>query len=211
MLGALLERNDVDEVCELRSSFGFMAYHGGTLERATDVVAAEAAARSGASYYGVVQHHPDPLHIPSTEIHPDHSAALAEFLDHVDVVITVHGYGREHLMATVLVGGRNRLLAAHVVGHIAPPLADYVFHANLERIPDGLAGQHLDNPVNRPPQQGVQLELPPKLRWHHEQWGWSDQGNIGRAPQLDVLIESLATAATTWPSTAALSASPRSA
>ena len=31
-----------------------MAYHGGGLEAMTDVIAREAAERSGASYYGVV-------------------------------------------------------------------------------------------------------------------------------------------------------------
>ena len=35
----------VTEECELRGSFGFMAYHGGGLEETTDVVARAAAAR----------------------------------------------------------------------------------------------------------------------------------------------------------------------
>ena len=43
------------EECDLRSRFGFMAYHGGSLEEMTDVIAADAAERSGASYYGVLQ------------------------------------------------------------------------------------------------------------------------------------------------------------
>ncbi len=55
MLRSLLERPEVTEVCELRSSFGLMAFHGGNLERATDVIAAEVAQRTESSFYGVIQ------------------------------------------------------------------------------------------------------------------------------------------------------------
>ena len=51
MITKLLEREDVSEELELRSTFGFMAYHGGSLEKATDVIAREAAERSNSSYY----------------------------------------------------------------------------------------------------------------------------------------------------------------
>ena len=47
----------VREELTLRSTFGFMAFHGGGLEAFTDIVAREAAAQSNASYYGVI--HPD--------------------------------------------------------------------------------------------------------------------------------------------------------
>ena len=50
----LLATTGVHEVCELRSRIGFMAYHGGALEEQTDVIASQAAQRSGASYYGVL-------------------------------------------------------------------------------------------------------------------------------------------------------------
>ena len=33
----------VVEQCDLRGTFGFMAYHGGALEETTDVIAREAA------------------------------------------------------------------------------------------------------------------------------------------------------------------------
>ena len=39
----LLATPGVEEVCELRSRFGFMAYHGGALEEMTDVIASAAA------------------------------------------------------------------------------------------------------------------------------------------------------------------------
>ena len=51
----LLATPGVREVCHLRGSLGFMAYHGGSLEALTDIVAEQAAERSGASYYGVLQ------------------------------------------------------------------------------------------------------------------------------------------------------------
>lgn len=199
MFSELLERPDVDEELTLRSPFGFMAYHGGTLEKTTDAIAREAAAACGASYYGVVQQHEEPTHIASTEVSPDHSEALASFLGHVDVVVTIHGYGREHLFHSVLMGGRNRALAHHLAAHARFALPKYTFHTALHEIPKGLAGQHASNPVNHPPGRGVQIELPPTLRWHYDEWGWSDHGDIGRAPQVDTLIEALAAAVRTWP------------
>lgn len=199
MLEDLLRRADVEEELTLRSRFGFMAYHGGSLERTTEVVAREAAAIAGASYYGVVQHADDPVHIVSTEVRPAASASLGAFLDHVQVVITIHGYGRDDLMRTVLLGGRNRALAHHVAAFGRTRLPDYTFLTDLGAIPRGLAGQHPANPVNRPPHGGVQIELPALLRWHIAAHGWSDHGDVGRAPQLDVLIHALGAAAAGWP------------
>ena len=96
----LLAHRGVDEVCELRSTFGFMAYHGGSLEESTDVIASSAAAACGASYYGV--HQPADLqwHIPSIKVTAADSPALTRFLDHVEIVITVHGFGRENFFTS---------------------------------------------------------------------------------------------------------------
>src|SRR3954451_21568862 len=99
-LAGLLATPGVEEVLELRSRFGFMAYHGGSLEEVTDVVASAAAERSGASYYGVLQPADLQWHIPSTKVDPDQSANLRAFLDHVDVAVTVHGYGRQGYWTT---------------------------------------------------------------------------------------------------------------
>ncbi len=195
----LLRRPDVVEELTLRSRFGFMALHGGSLERATDVVARAAAEAAGASYYGVVQQADDPVHVASTLIRPAASAALASFFAHVDVVITVHGYGRDDRMRDVLLGGRNRELAAHVASIASERLPDYTFHTDLDAIPRELAGQHPKNPVNRPRHRGVQIELPALLRWHVAEHGWSDCHPVGRAPQRDALIGALADAATSWP------------
>lgn len=176
-----------------------MAYHGGTLEKATDPIAREAAEAAGASYYGVVQGNEDPTHIASTAVEPSHSPVLETFLDHVDVVVTVHGYGRKNLFHSVLLGGRNRALAHHVAAHSRFALPRFSFHADLRDIPTELAGQHESNPVNLPRHCGVQVELPPTIRWHYEEWGWSDQGEVSRAPQVDTLINCLAGAARSWP------------
>ena len=70
---------------------------------------------------------------------------------------------------------------------------------SLDEIPKELRGLHPKNPVNIPPLAGVQLELPPTLRWNREEWGWSDNGGIGRAKQVDTLIASLSSAVKAWP------------
>jgi hypothetical protein len=123
MFTELLASAGVEEVCELRGRFGFMAYHGGSLEVATDVIAGEAARRCGASYYGV--HQPADLqwHIPSTKVRPEESPVLTEFLEHVDVVVTVHGYGRQGLFTSLLLGGQNRALAEHLGTHLRARVA----------------------------------------------------------------------------------------
>ena len=146
----LLALPGVEEHCELRSTFGFMAYHGGALEEATDVVARAAAEQAGASYYGV--HQPDGMrhHIPSTKIRPQASEALARFIGHVDVVVTIHGYGRRGFFTALLLGGRNRQLADHVAGHLRPKLPAYDIVTDVERIPPDLRG-HARRQPGEPP------------------------------------------------------------
>jgi phage replication-related protein YjqB (UPF0714/DUF867 family) len=193
----LLARQGVEEHSTLRSRFGLLAFHGGALERVTDVVAHDVAERAGASYYAVL--HPDDLvHVPSKFVDPAHSPALAAFLDHVEVVIAVHGYGRDDRRHDVLLGGRHRSLARHLRTHLETALPDYRHLDDLDEIPVELRGLHPDNPVNRPRLAGVQVELPPLLRWHREAWGWSDTPPTGRAPQVEVLIDALAEAVTTF-------------
>jgi phage replication-related protein YjqB (UPF0714/DUF867 family) len=188
----LLALPDVAEECELRGSFGFMAYHGGGLEEMTDVIAREAAARAGASYYGVVHPADWTLHLPSIRVSPDQSDTLAAFLEHVDVVITVHGFGRRQLFTSLLLGGQNRSLARHVAGHLRRELPAYDIVDDLERIPTELRGVHPRNPVNLPPKQGVQIELPPRARGSSPLWwDWED----GLVPHTEAVIRALAAAA----------------
>ncbi|MFW2336254.1 poly-gamma-glutamate hydrolase family protein [Ilumatobacter sp.] len=188
----LLALDGVMEECELRGRFGFMAFHGGGLEEMTDVIARAAAERSTASYYGVL-HPPDwELHLPSTRVSPAESTTLAAFIDHVDVVVTVHGFGRRSLMTALLLGGRNRDLAGHLAGHLRAALPAYEVLDDLEDIPKELRGIHERNPVNLPTEGGVQIELPPRVRGSSPLW-WDWEG--GLTPHTEALIGALADAA----------------
>ena len=193
----LLAHPGVEEVFERRGRFGFMAFHGGSLEEMTDVIGRAAAKEAGASYYGV--HQPKDLqwHLPSTAIDPAVSPPLADFLDHVDVVITIHGFGREGFWSTLLVGGQNRELAAHVGGHLGAALPAYEIATDIDRVPVPLRGLHPRNPVNLPRQGGVQIELPPRVRGQSPIW-W-DWDGPGLTPHTTALIGALAAAARTWP------------
>lgn len=194
---ALLASPGVDEVSELRGRIGFMAYHGGSLEAMTDVIAARAAERSEASYYAVIQ--PDGMrrHLPSIKVRPEESPRLAEFLAHVDIVVTVHGYGRRGLFGSLLLGGGNRRFAEHVGGALRRALPAYDIVTEVDAIPKPLRGLHRDNPVNLPRDGGVQIELPPRVRGSSPLW-WDWEGP-GLTPHTDALIDGLATAASTWP------------
>ena len=165
MLSDLLAHDGVEEVCELRSRFGFVAIHGGSLERGTDVVATAAAERAEASLYAVRQ--PDDLnwHVPSTLFDPAASPALAAFVDHVDAVVSIHGYGRVGMWTTLLVGGGNRPLAGRVASALRSTLGDgFTVVDDMAAIPPPLRGVHPRNPVNLPRAGGAQLELPPRVR-----------------------------------------------
>jgi len=182
----------VVEECELRGRLGFMAYHGGGLEEHTDVIARDAAAASGASYYGVVQPASLQRHVPSINVTRDQSPTLDGFLDHVDVVITIHGYGRRNLFTSLLLGGRNRELAAHVASFLRPALPAYTVVDRLDDIPTELQGVHERNPVNVPPDAGVQIELPPRVRGSSPIW-WDWEHGI--VPHTRWLIDALAESA----------------
>lgn len=165
MLAELLAHPGVEEECRLGSSFGILAFHGGNLERGTDDIATQAAEASGASLYVVRQPADLRWHVPSAAFDPGASPALARFLDHVRVAVAVHGYGREGMWTTLLLGGRNRPLAAALGAELRAGLGDgFEVVDDLEGVPAELRGLHPRNPVNRPPAAGVQLELPPRVR-----------------------------------------------
>ncbi|MDX2379434.1 MAG: poly-gamma-glutamate hydrolase family protein [Acidimicrobiia bacterium] len=191
----------VTETCVLRGGIGFMAYHGGALEVMTDVIASTSAERSGASYYGVTQPGEMREHFPSISVRPDDSTELTAFLGHVDVVITIHGFGRRGLFSSLLLGGRNRELASHVGSALEGRLPAYDVLTDLEDIPAPLRGQHGDNPVNRPRDAGVQIELPPRVRGLSPMW-WDWEGPA-LVPHTEALIDGLVDAAQSWPLRAA--------
>lgn len=195
-LAELLAVPGVSETVTLRSVFGFMAIHGGDLELATDVIASRAAEQSDASYYGVTHPPGNRVHLSSIRYQCAESPALASFIDHVDVVVSVHGYGRRSKWMTLLLGGSNRGLAAHIGGAIAGHLEDYDVVTTLSAIPRELRGLHPANPVNLPAHGGVQLELPPRVR------GLSPMSpppaDDGLSAPTRALIDALAAAASTW-------------
>lgn len=192
----LLARPGVVEVSELRSRVGFMAYHGGALEVMTDVIASRAADRAGASFYAVLM--PDGMidHLSSTKVRPAESPRLAEFLGHVDIVVTVHGFGRQGLFTSLLLGGQNRQFAEHVADTLREVLPAYDIRTDLETIPSQLRGLHRDNPVNLPRDSGVQIELPPRVRGSSPMW-WDWEGP-GLTPHTESLIDGLAKAVESW-------------
>lgn len=192
----LLGKHGVREECEQRGPVGFMAYHGGALEEQTEVIAREAADLAGASYYAVIQ--PDDLkwHIPSHRVRREDSPVLDGFLHHVETVITIHGFGRDGMWTTLLLGGKNRPLAHHVAGHLRDGLPMYTVETDLENIPHDLRGLHHHNPVNIPRHHGVQIELPPRVRGRSPMWAdWSGPGHV---PHMSALIHGLAAAARSW-------------
>jgi phage replication-related protein YjqB (UPF0714/DUF867 family) len=192
VLDELLALPDVEEQCVLRSRFGFLALHGG-LEQHTAEIASAAAESSGASFYAVVQ--PDDLkwHVPSHRYAASASAELATFLAHVDVVVSVHGYGglrgSDDRWTTVLLGGTNRTLATELAGALRLTLPEYTWLDDMARIPNRLRGVHPDNPVNRPRDGGVQLELPPRVRGYGQ--FWRDFEGPGFPPHTVRLIDAL--------------------
>jgi phage replication-related protein YjqB (UPF0714/DUF867 family) len=159
----LLAHPEVSEVVELRSAFGIMAFHGG-LEGGTKEVAIPAAEQAGASIYAVIQPGDLRWHVPSHQVSPAISSALAAFLGHVEVAVAVHGYGRRSRPNHLLLGGNNRELARHLAGHLRAHLPDFEIIDELDEIPAEMRGVHPANPVNRPRHGGVQLELPPRAR-----------------------------------------------
>ncbi len=190
----LLREPGMSEDSRLQSRFGFLAIHGGGLEEMTDVIAERAAAAAGASVY--VVRHPDryPHHLPSALFDPAESPRLAEFLDHVDVAVSLHGYGRIGRGTQLLAGGRNRALAAHLARHVR--LTGYQVVTDIDDIPPELRGLHPDNPVNRVRDGGTQLELSPRVR------GLGPRsplpGADGLSPVTTALVQGLAAAARSW-------------
>jgi phage replication-related protein YjqB (UPF0714/DUF867 family) len=187
----LLAHPGVEEVCELRSTFGLMAFHGGNLEKATDTVATRVADEAGASLYAVLQPSDLRWHIPSTSVQPAASPQLAKFIEHVDVALAVHGYGREGFWTTVLLGGANRELARHVGNALRTSIGPhgYTIVDDLDDIPTALRGVHPRNPVNLPPSKGVQLELPPRVR---------GTTPLSKPEYMEALIDGLVAAVASW-------------
>jgi phage replication-related protein YjqB (UPF0714/DUF867 family) len=184
-LAELLALPGVEEVCELRSAVGFMALHGGSQDRGTHEIASRAAEQSGASYYAIVQPRDLRVHLTSRLHDPGQSPAMQAFLGHVEVAISVHGFGRDSFSFHVesgthpviepygpaLRGRQTGPLRGIIVGGLNAPLVETACRLLCDRLPGYHAGServrlgfHPCNPVNLPPAHGVQIELPPALR-----------------------------------------------
>jgi len=182
-LGYLLAEPGVGEVLDLRGPVGFLALHGGAQDRVTDEIASAAADASGASLYAVVQPPTLRWHLPSYRYDPAESARLRSFVEHVQVAISVHGYGvdswrmdwrppgfeetrlgRFHALEAFLIGGRNRDRASDLARRLRDALPDYEVWDDLDRIPPKASGMDGRNPVNLPAGGGVQVECPPRVR-----------------------------------------------
>lgn len=175
-----------------------MAIHGGYLEEMTDWVARSAAELSGGSFYAVIQPEQEQWHVPSHLIGRHASTTLSAFVEHVDVVVSLHGFGRPELWRSLLLGGRNRAVAELAALELIPRLGHYEVLTDLAAIPKPLRGQHRENPVNLPRFGGVQIELPPRVRGRSPIfWGPLERGTI--VPHLEALVEGLAAFAHRWP------------
>ena len=184
-LAELLTMPGISEECILRSNVGFMALHGGSQDRGTEQIASRAAEQAGASYYAIVQPSGLRVHLTSRLHNPDHSAPLRAFLAHVDVAISVHGFGRDSFALWVdpecglviepygpaIRGRQTGPLRGIILGGLNAQLVDAartLFRQRFAgyRVADERVrlGFHPDNPVNLPSAHGVQVELPPGLR-----------------------------------------------
>ena len=190
----------VTEILDLKSTFGFCAFHGGNLERLTDQVASEAAARSGSSFYGMLQPTGMRHHLPSASIGQAPTPKLQSFLNHCDVVVAIHGYGLRGRWIDLLLGGSNRDLAEHVAHSVRRHLPQYDVVSDLDQIPKRLRGLHPTNPCNLAKHGGVQIELPPRVRGLSPlALYWPSQSSgTKRFAHTQALIEGLIDAATSW-------------
>ncbi len=198
MLAELLATDGVVEHCELRSAaVGFLAIHGG-LEAATFEIAHAVARRSNASLYAVVQPPDLQWHVPSHRYRTELSAKLSAFCQHVDVSISLHGYGGirdcDDRWTTVAIGGARRDLAHKIGVALSENFGErYRFVSDIVAVPSEYRGLHADNPVNQTRGGGVQIELPPRIRGNSPVWHETPRNDGGFVPDTEVLIETLRT------------------
>ena len=195
----LLAHDGVVEDLELRSRFGFLAFHGGNLEVGTDVVATQAAAEAGASLYAVRQPEGLRWHVPSIEVTPDDRPPSPPSST------TSTWPWRCTATAATTCGppcwpaGGNR--AARRPRGRPPP------HHPARRLRRGrrprrhprasCAASTAHNPVNRCAHGGVQLELPPRVRSRTP--FWADLPDGEPIPHVADLVARPGGRRPTWP------------
>jgi phage replication-related protein YjqB (UPF0714/DUF867 family) len=184
-LAELLTLPGVREESDLRSRVGILALHGGSQDRGTEEIARRTAEEAGASFYAIVQPAGLRVHLTSRLHDPAHSPRLQAFLAHVDIAISVHGFGRDGFVFWVdpdrglvlepygpaLKGRQTGPLRGIILGGRNADLLEEARQLFRDRFPGYQVadervrlGFHPDNPVNLPTAHGVQVELPPGLR-----------------------------------------------
>jgi len=161
----LLAHPEVSERCELGSSIGILAFHGG-LEMATAELAEAVAHSSGASLYVALQPASLCWHVPSHRVDPKENGLLSKLLSGLSYAVALHGYGRAGHTDPVLLGGTNREMARVLADHLRQGVPGAEVVDSLDLIPPALRGTHPLNPVNRTLSGGVQVEIPLHLRRH---------------------------------------------
>jgi len=157
--------SDTSEHLHLGSSLGLVAIHGGGIEPGTEEIARFVAYHSGASLYvhaGRLSTGNLSLHRPSHRMKLEDRPLVMQFINHVNMAISIHGHGRNERCAYV--GGLHQTMVHQFVEVAQAALSQYEWISNPESIPPEIRGQNPNNIVNLPPAQGMQLELPRDLR-----------------------------------------------
>ena len=196
----IVARPDVEETVVLRGPIGLLAPHGRSIEDGTERIATEVAERTGSSLYCVT--YPGTwdearlLHVSCTRIQPDETDALASFTRHCTMAVAVHGFTRADMRHTALVGGANEDAASRLVSSLRRRLPEPADVREGDDVPLELRGRSPRNLVNRFPEPGCQVELPPRLRTPYPSrvlWGgWKPNPNIYADAVIDALCEVVA-------------------
>ena len=158
-------KGDTSEHLHLGGSLGLVAIHGGGIEPGTEDIARFVADHSGASLYVFAGRRARgnlSLHRPSHRLKLQDRPLVKEFLNHVNMAISIHGHGHNERCAYV--GGLHQTMVYQFVEVAQAALSHYEWIFDPESIPPGIRGQNPNNIVNLPPAQGMQLELPRDLR-----------------------------------------------
>jgi phage replication-related protein YjqB (UPF0714/DUF867 family) len=149
---------------------GLLALHGsnegGTAELARSVAGRCDATSLVFTQPGVRK----PVHIPSPRMAVQHCALLREFLDHVELVVSLHGHMRPATPRAIFLGGGNRPAARLLADELGALQPEFEAVTDLDAIPVALRGLHARNPVNLARRGGVQVELPLSARTLRSGW-----------------------------------------
>jgi phage replication-related protein YjqB (UPF0714/DUF867 family) len=158
-------KGDASEYLHLGGSLGLVAIHGGGIEPGTEEIARFVAYHSGASLYvyaGRLSTGNLSLHRPSHGIKLQDRPLVMQFVNHVNMAISIHGHGRNERCAYV--GGLHQAMVSQFVEVAQADLSHYEWIFDPESIPPEIRGRNPHNIVNLPPARGMQLELPKDLR-----------------------------------------------